>query len=66
MKPCRDCSIRELYELDEEDGGGCATSYCCSDYIEWQVEVAWRVQHEREADPRVERGVDYMIDDREM
>ena len=63
MKPCRDCSIRELYELDEEDGGGCATSYCCSDYIEWQVEVNY-VQGAD--DPQEERGLDYHIDDREV
>ena len=59
--PCRDCSEKSIFIGEER----CRIYYCCSDYIEWQVEVAWKVEHEREADPQEERGLDYMIDDRE-
>ena len=55
MKPCKDCE-------HSMTGGRCATSYVCSKYIEWQVDVAWR----QEDDPQEERGLDYQIDDREV
>ena len=55
MKPCENCE-------DSINGGRCALHFCCSDYIEWQVDVAWR----QEDDPQEERGLDYMIDDREV
>ena len=56
MKPCRDCEL-------SDDGGRCKTFYCCSDYIEWRVEVNY-VQGAD--DPQEERGLDYFIDDREV
>ena len=56
MKPCEDCiEVQGAY-------GRCQTYYCCSKYIEWQVEVALM----QEDDPREEREMDYMIDDREV
>ena len=56
MKPCRDC------ELSKDGFQRCATYYCCSRYIEWQVDVELM----QEDDPQEERGLDYMIDDREV
>ena len=59
MKPCRDC----IDSRDNPDGyGRCKTFYCCTKYIDWQEEVKLM----QEDDPRVERGVDYHIDDREV
>ena len=55
MKPCKGC------DDSPDDYGRCATSYVCSKYIEWQVDVAWR----QEDDPQEERKMDYHIDDRE-
>ena len=56
MKPCKGCP-------DSPDGyGPCPTSYVCTDYIDWQIEVALM----QEDDPRVERGLDMFIDDREV
>ena len=56
--PCKGC--------EDSIDGRCRHVDYCTKLIEWQVEVAWRIEHEREADPQVERGLDYMIDDREV
>ena len=59
MNPCRDCD-------DSNNGDKCRTHEFCTKLIEWQVEMAWRVDHERHADPQEERGMVYHIDDREV
>ena len=62
MKPCRDCE--EILGLDIDR---CLTYYCCSKYIEWQVDAAWRVEHERHADPQERRSSPVRCnDDREV
>ena len=45
-KPCEDC------EQSPGNGRKCDTYFCCSRYIEWQVE---RMYDEREADPQETR-----------
>ena len=56
MKPCRDC------EQSKDGFQRCPIYYCCSDYIQWQVDQAWK----QEDDPQEERKMDYQIDDREV
>ena len=67
MKPCGYCKDRPSYSVDEDHlDGRCDTFYCCSKYIDWELDTKYRVEHERHADPQEERGLDYMIDDREV
>ena len=56
MKPCKGCE-------DSPDGyGRCLTFEFCWRHIDWQEEVKLM----QEADPQDERGMRYMIDDREI
>ena len=57
--PCRDCEDIVIMELDVER---CVTHFLCHRYIDWQEEVKLM----QEDDPQAERGLDYMIDDREV
>ena len=55
MKPCEEC--------EDSPGNGDTCTAGCLEVIRW---YAWRMRHEAEADPQEERGLDYMIDDREV